>query len=128
MISINAKPFYEGLKFRSSGEGEDSLKGECEASECTLICQDLWKRGYYKIAVDPLVKVYYNSYSSENFEVLERDWLFEISPSDSFLRGKVDHIEWNPTPPSTLYCCPLLDPKKRDPEKNSCLDYPINYF
>ena len=59
MAVINAKPFYEGLRFRRGGETKDSIKGECKASECTLLCQDLWKRGYYKIFVDPSVHMFY---------------------------------------------------------------------
>ena len=127
MISINAKPFYEGMKFRSGGKGEDSIKGECEASECTLICQDLWKRGYYKIAVDPLVKVYYNSFNSEKSSELEKNWFLEYSQKESDLHGKVDHIEWKTKPPLSIHCCPLIGPQSRDPDYKKCKHYRIDF-
>jgi hypothetical protein len=127
MISINAKPFYEGMRFRSGGYGEDSIKEECQASECTLICQDLWKRGYHKIAVDPLVKVYYDSYNSENSKEFEKAWFLDYSEKDKELHGKTNHISWKSTPPISVHCCPLIDPNSYSPKREMCRYYRLNF-
>lgn len=43
----------QGVRFRRS----DRAKGECAASECTLICGDYWKEGAGRIQVVPAVQV-----------------------------------------------------------------------
>lgn len=35
------------------------LKGECRASECSLLCHDLHRLGYGRIIVDPAVQLTY---------------------------------------------------------------------
>lgn len=45
------KPF--NTRFRRS----DRKKGECAASECTLICSDFWKAGWGRVQVVPSVQV-----------------------------------------------------------------------
>ncbi len=39
MARIDAAPFLAGLRFRTH------LEGECMASECSLVCDDLWRMG-----------------------------------------------------------------------------------
>lgn len=44
------------------GGGDDGLYSEaCPASECALICADLWSAGYDRIYINPAVKLYYNA-------------------------------------------------------------------
>lgn len=52
---IKAKPFLDGLRFRSN------LQGECAASECSLLCDDLHRLGYRDIRIDPSVRVAYKA-------------------------------------------------------------------
>jgi hypothetical protein len=40
MAALNAEPFKRGLRFRAQ------IKGECRASECSLLCDDFQKLGY----------------------------------------------------------------------------------
>ncbi|KAJ2839148.1 hypothetical protein FBU31_000755 [Coemansia sp. 'formosensis'] len=53
---IDAQVFHgdDGLRFRRSAEGE------CSASECSLLCNDMWKRGLRRAIVVPRVKVSYD--------------------------------------------------------------------
>ncbi|GIL63118.1 hypothetical protein Vafri_17243 [Volvox africanus] len=52
---INAEPFVQKvLDFREHREGE------CAASECSLLCDDMWRLGYDNIIMDPNVRVTYD--------------------------------------------------------------------
>ncbi|KAJ2814067.1 hypothetical protein H4S07_000176 [Coemansia furcata] len=53
---IDAQVFQgdDGLRFRRSAEGE------CSASECSLLCNDMWKRGLRRAIIVPRVKVSYD--------------------------------------------------------------------
>ncbi|OLY83222.1 Alpha-1,3-mannosyltransferase CMT1 [Smittium mucronatum] len=54
---LNSKPFYDKdpLRFRRSRVDT----GECSASECSLLCNDFWDRGYRRIIVVPEILVSY---------------------------------------------------------------------
>ncbi|KAJ2583931.1 hypothetical protein GGH95_000711 [Coemansia sp. RSA 1836] len=41
----------DGIRFRRSAEGE------CSASECSLMCNDMWRKGFGRIAMVPRVKL-----------------------------------------------------------------------
>ncbi|GLI66338.1 hypothetical protein VaNZ11_010075 [Volvox africanus] len=52
---INAEPFVRKvLGFREHREGE------CAASECSLLCDDMWRLGYDNMVMDPNVRVTYD--------------------------------------------------------------------
>ncbi|GIL85980.1 hypothetical protein Vretifemale_14254 [Volvox reticuliferus] len=52
---INAEPFVRKiLDFREHREGE------CAASECSLLCDDMWRLGYDNMIMDPNVRVTYD--------------------------------------------------------------------
>merc|ERR1711869_28459 len=83
---INAEPLHRGLRFRSeavtpnmqryyvtkaSSENPFEKVDACAASECSIMCQDLWGLGYEKIVVDPSVKV---TYASSGFRLRENFW------------------------------------------------------
>ncbi|OLY79919.1 Alpha-1,3-mannosyltransferase CMT1 [Smittium mucronatum] len=55
---LNPKPFYDKdpILFRRS----HSDKGECSASECSLLCNDFWSRGYRRIVAVPEILVSYS--------------------------------------------------------------------
>lgn len=50
MARVSAAPFAAGLRFRKH------LEGECRASECTLLCDDLHRMGFRRAVVDPSVR------------------------------------------------------------------------
>lgn len=55
MVVMDPAPFLppHNVRFRRG----DHEKGECSASECSLIAQDLWKAGFGRIQVVPSVQV-----------------------------------------------------------------------
>ena len=55
---LDPAPFYEQphTRFRMA----DLLKKECSASECSLICNDYWAKGYGRIIMVPRVKLAYD--------------------------------------------------------------------
>ncbi|GFR42846.1 hypothetical protein Agub_g3804 [Astrephomene gubernaculifera] len=58
-VIINAAPLVNGLRFRSG----ISEKGECDSSECSLLCQDYRRVGATRVVVDPSVRVAYVPWS-----------------------------------------------------------------
>ncbi|MEW5297786.1 MAG: hypothetical protein WDW36_000970 [Sanguina aurantia] len=54
MVVLSMKPFAEGLRFRSH------MEGECAASECSLLCDDMHRMGYNDMVMDPGVRVAYS--------------------------------------------------------------------
>jgi len=59
---FDARPFYEGARFRwAAGLDPDSPhSGECAASECSLMCKDLWHIGSGRVLLDPAVQLAYS--------------------------------------------------------------------
>lgn len=55
---LDPAPFYSPphVKFRMA----KIVQGECSASECSLICNDYWERGYGRIMMVPRVKLAYD--------------------------------------------------------------------
>ncbi|KAI8470694.1 MAG: hypothetical protein J3K34DRAFT_458716 [Monoraphidium minutum] len=54
MAKVVAQPFADGLRFRKH------LDGECKASECSLLCDDLHRLGYRRVLVDPAARTAYD--------------------------------------------------------------------
>ncbi|EFJ46405.1 hypothetical protein VOLCADRAFT_105533 [Volvox carteri f. nagariensis] len=52
---INATMFYAGVRFRSGLLDE----GECDISECSLLCEDFRRMGAKRAIIDPSVRVSY---------------------------------------------------------------------
>ncbi len=53
MVMLNPEPFRRGLRFRTH------LHGECMASECSLLCDDMHRMGFSRVLMDPSVRVGY---------------------------------------------------------------------
>ncbi|KAJ2081237.1 hypothetical protein H4R24_002506 [Coemansia sp. RSA 988] len=78
-----------------------SFPGECSASECSLLCNDLWQAGYQRALVVPRVKVTYNI---ETRDLLRRPSNF---PRDvPFHDQDPAKMVFKPGP-ATVYCNPL---------------------
>lgn len=82
------------------------LPGECSASECSLLCDDMHRMGYRDIAIDPSVRVAHNR---ELFEVLHEEkhdpkyYIYNSAAHASYRKQKglfprSDQVQ----------CCPLL--------------------
>ena len=53
VVVLRFEPFKAGVRFRTH------LPGECRASECTLLCDDMHRLGYSSVVMDPGVQVAY---------------------------------------------------------------------
>ena len=107
MLAVSSKPFYEGLKFRKGGESSDAVEGECDASECSLFCQDMWKRGYHKIVIDPQIKVFYSAEQTILSTNLTKGW-FDPDPPPSNLQS-IQKIDWIQNAPTQVFCFPFTE-------------------
>jgi len=125
VLVADAKPFYDGVRFRRG------RPGECAASECSLFCKDAWMSGLSKFSIDPHVRL---AYDLPTYHALHNvDWVRE-GPSGSYgrvstwdLKGngervaggsKVpgtnrsevlwpEEIPWPPHGPNRVWCCGL---------------------
>jgi alpha-1,3-mannosyltransferase len=55
MAVLSPTPFTKPYNTRFRRGNKE--KGECAASECTLICSDFWKAGWGRVQVVPSVQV-----------------------------------------------------------------------
>ncbi|KAJ2020877.1 hypothetical protein GGI13_005023 [Coemansia sp. RSA 455] len=100
MVVIDAEAFRgdNGLRFRRN------VKGECSASECSLFCNDLWRKGFNRIINVPRVKL---TYDFKVRNLLRRP---ENFPADMpYNPPEVEKISFRPGP-KTVYCRPLKNP------------------
>ena len=58
---MDPAPFYSPphVRFRMAR----IMEGECSASECSLICNDYWEKGFGRILMVPRVKLAYDKVS-----------------------------------------------------------------
>ncbi|KAJ2834131.1 hypothetical protein GGI24_000544 [Coemansia furcata] len=96
---IDAQVFRgdDGLRFRRSAEGE------CSASECSLLCNDMWKRGLRRAIIVPRVKV---SYDIETRNKLRETANF---PADLPYNTPEDEKVSFRSGPDKVVCYPLND-------------------
>ncbi|KAJ2866326.1 hypothetical protein GGH94_001603 [Coemansia aciculifera] len=97
MVVIDAKVFRgdDGVRFRRS------VEGECSASECSLICNDMWRKDFNRLVTVPRVKLTY--------ELRVRNLLRTPKhfPADiPFNPPEVETISFRPGPKKIL-CHPL---------------------
>ncbi|KAG8461194.1 hypothetical protein KFE25_002383 [Diacronema lutheri] len=59
---FDTAPFYDGARFRWAAGLDPAAPGsaECAASECSLMCKDLWRIGHGRILLDPAIQVAYS--------------------------------------------------------------------
>ncbi|KAJ2182163.1 hypothetical protein GGF45_001043 [Coemansia sp. RSA 551] len=111
MAVLDAQVFDgpKALRFRRSSPGE------CSASECSLLCNDLWKTGRQRVVVVPRVKVAYNI---ETRDRLRQPLSF---PRDApFGDQPLREITFRPGPKS-VYCNPLNDAGSSVPDGTASL-------
>ncbi|BFZ64840.1 hypothetical protein YB2330_005993 [Saitoella coloradoensis] len=150
LVVMDAAPFYgsntiEPVRFRAGNVSA----GECQASECELVCRDFWKNGYGKIAVIPRVGVWYELQPYldmrslpveriEDSDIYPHEMLnkFEGHDRHELWDGKkwfgkpfpprdVEKIWWQRKPPSTSWCLPHqggVGEKDWDTWRNAYLD------
>ncbi|KAJ2793801.1 hypothetical protein H4R20_006430, partial [Coemansia guatemalensis] len=95
VLDANAFRGANALRFRRSAPGE------CSASECSLLCNDLWQAGYQRALVVPRVKVTYNI---ETRDLLRRPSNF---PRDVPFHDPDPAKKVFKPGPATVYCNPL---------------------
>ena len=98
--AFTAKPFLESrIRFRRSREGD-----ECPQGEPKTWCTDLWRLGYGRIAVVPVVNVEYSDEAAMRIKDIKgyvSNWLGA--------REIDERIEWDPEPPELVKCMPNYD-------------------
>ncbi|OLY84386.1 Alpha-1,3-mannosyltransferase CMT1 [Smittium mucronatum] len=104
---LNPKPFYEenSIRFRRSYAGA----GECSASECSLLCNDFWQRGYRRFVVVPEILVFYRL---ENAVLPDVKYDRAISINQT-LDEKVKYVDG----PEQIICIGLEAMNAIDPEQ-----------
>jgi hypothetical protein len=100
---MSAEPFHRGLRFRHiRPPPAGATSGECKASECSHLCDDLYFNNYRRIIIDPSVKLAYKW----------EEWLLALEKAEP--KGREvdivaqsiqlsDHL--SPRPPKHLECC-----------------------
>ncbi|KAJ1813132.1 hypothetical protein LPJ60_006403 [Coemansia sp. RSA 2675] len=94
---IDAQVFHgdDGLRFRRS------VEGECSSSECSLLCNDMWAKGFKRAIVVPRVKV---SYDIKTRNVLREPVSF---PADMPYNNPVAEKITFRSGPEKIICLPL---------------------
>ncbi|KAJ1998989.1 hypothetical protein GGI02_003995 [Coemansia sp. RSA 2322] len=111
MAVIDTRVFAgnSALRFRRS------TADECSASECSLLCNDMWAHGYRRAVVVPRVKL---SYDIATRELLRAPYNF---PRDApFRDSRLQRIAFRPGP-KTVYCNPLNGVGARNPDGSASL-------
>ena len=120
MVAMNAEPFHRGLRFRhvkvQRGQRQYYLKSgnaripsergeECSASECSILCKDLWNHNYTKIIIDPSVKVSYQEHQEWFYKHRHETWpvIDEATRRQGLMKG----ISWATNQPEGVECCPM---------------------
>ncbi len=71
-------------------------KGECAASECTLLCNDFQRLGYNKVVVDPSVRLAYNHKDAQ--DVRKEQFVKGVRLTDWADIQSAPAIDWSLTP------------------------------
>ncbi|OMJ27413.1 Alpha-1,3-mannosyltransferase CMT1 [Smittium culicis] len=87
---INSAPFYgkNPIRFRRSVINSD----ECSASECSLFCNDLWKRGFRRIIVVPKILV---PYTHNELFTLKKNYEFIMNINQT-LSERINYVSGPP--------------------------------
>ncbi|WVW86879.1 hypothetical protein I302_108934 [Kwoniella bestiolae CBS 10118] len=102
---LSPEPFLPpyNVRFRRG----DTAKGECAASECTLIAGDYWRAGFGRVMVVPSVQLAYErDVASDTISELSKQktrlgWVDGVPPK------KYDEkIDWIDKPPDKVRCHP----------------------
>jgi hypothetical protein len=125
MVAMNAEPFHRGMRFRhvdvqagqqrywhkhGRSEAPTDLGEECSASECSILCKDLWVHNYTKIVMDPSVKVTYQEHFDWFVEGRQETWPV-IDDGTRRLGLELGGIPWATSPPRQAECCPMKNNK-----------------
>ncbi|OMJ14974.1 Alpha-1,3-mannosyltransferase CMT1 [Smittium culicis] len=91
---LNAEPFYgkDPIRFRRS----NAETKECAASECSLICNDYWRKGYRRIVLVPNILV---GYKMETANLIDDNYQKFID-LNSTLPEKIKYVDG----PEKVYC------------------------
>ncbi|WVN89960.1 uncharacterized protein L203_105190 [Cryptococcus depauperatus CBS 7841] len=105
LVVLAPKPFLPpyNVRFRRS----DRSKGECAASECTLIASDFWKIGFGKIGVVPSVQLAYERDTAQDIIEDVGKQKEELGWNDGVPPNHLDTlIRWTDKPPEKVRCHP----------------------
>ncbi|OLY81346.1 Alpha-1,3-mannosyltransferase CMT1 [Smittium mucronatum] len=104
---LNPKPFYDKKPLRFRRSNLDIR--ECSASECSLLCNDFWDRGYRRIIVVPEILV---SYRLRNAILLDLNYDYILNITQT-LKEKIEYIDG----PEKIICVGLESTEIDSPNK-----------
>ncbi len=78
-------------------------KGECAASECSLLCNDYLRLGYGRFVVDPNVRLAYEQRDAR--DLFKPQFVKGIRPADWADVGAQPPIDWALAPMRPYYKC-----------------------
>jgi alpha-1,3-mannosyltransferase len=90
MVVLHPEPLVAGIRFRRG----NAAKGECAASECSLLASDYWAKGFGRVQVVPSVQLAY-----------ER-WVAIDSARE--LRKRMLHLGWTDGVPPAQHDKPVV--------------------
>ncbi|GIM12590.1 hypothetical protein Vretimale_15953, partial [Volvox reticuliferus] len=145
LVALQGYPLLSGrVTFRSHTEGE------CYASECSLLCDDLHSQGPTRVVIDPSVRVSYRSVAAKHiYGVSSADGssgaaVVPSAAGNASADGLVapldlPYVSWNHTmlveldvwrkdqgQPLTVECCGLAPGQDKVDFENSCRRAPIS--
>ncbi|BDA43762.1 Alpha-1,3-mannosyltransferase CMT1 [Coccomyxa sp. Obi] len=103
LVILNSAPFL-----RHNVRVRGHKKGECAASECTLLCNDYLRLGYSKFIVDPSVRLAYTHRDAN--DVHKKEFVQGIRSTDWADVQSSAPIDWSLTPHRPYYKCCGLPP------------------
>ncbi|KAL7422698.1 hypothetical protein Q5752_001989 [Cryptotrichosporon argae] len=88
----------------------DESRGECAASECTLLASDFWKVGWGRVQVVPSVQLAYDRDTAVKSDRMLRQQQWDLGWIDGVPPAELDTtVRWSPTPPEKVRCHPWPD-------------------
>ena len=123
-VAMATGAFFRGVRFRSAYVDD----GECDASECTLLCDDMRNLGYDDVVVDPTVWLAYDA-STHARLALRGDasvgavgGMFRRAGMAVQRQARWDNLDGKDTPQHGSRCCPLY-PGSDDADFGHCYNY-----
>ncbi|MCJ1281688.1 hypothetical protein MMC26_001010 [Xylographa opegraphella] len=99
--AFTAKPILEQtIAFRNS------VKGECYQGEPELLCKDMWRYGYGKIAVVPAVNLGYSDEAGTKIKAVKGYVSQYVNKDGDNQDDQSLRIEWEMDPPPLVKCIP----------------------
>lgn len=114
LVVLKASPFLAGLRMRSA------FKGECAASERSILCSDYARLGHQRFLIDPGVRL---AYSRDDATVVQNE--VNGLTNRSWAETAAHHVDWKSVSfPPQVDCCGRPQGKDSIDFTDGCLAEP----